>query len=84
MEAIVRAANVGGETQDGGPKLLEYPGWILMSIVLLALGVVVWLAIGESYLLENVSAVTFFLPGTWRTLNLNIMALSLKFSSRGL
>ena len=74
------ATETGGETQDGGPRSEEYPGSgaEFESSILILDGC---FGTGESYLLENVSAVTFFLPGTWSTVNLNIKDFSLKFSS---
>ena len=84
--AAVRAARDGGETHAGGPRSVEYSGWMVMSLSIVCSGTLVGVCLetGESYLLESVSAVTFFLPGTWSTLKRNIIALSLKLSSRGL
>ena len=84
--AAVRAARDGGETHAGGPRSVEYSGWMDVSLSIVCSGALmsVCLETGESYLLESVSAVTFFLPGTWSTRKRNIIDLSLKLSSRGL
>ena len=82
--AAVSAAKDGGETQAGGPRSVEYSGWMALSMIWSGTLAGVCLATGESYLLERVSAVTFFFPGTWSIRKRNIIVFSLKLSRRGL
>ena len=74
------ATETGGDTHEGGPSFVEYSG-IGAGLGELFLGVC--LAAGESYLLENASAVRFFFPGTCNTINLNNKDFNLKFNSLG-
>ena len=61
LEVFMAATDTGGETHDGGQSSDSYPGSETDSWVA---EVDLFLAAGESYRLENVSAVKFFFPGT--------------------
>ena len=68
---------MGRETQEGAAKESEY------SAVTMEWEVDI-LSIGESDLRENVSGMTFFLPGTWVTLKWNFIDFNRKLSNLGL
>ena len=71
--AIVTAAvfSEGEDIHDGGPRESEYAGRILVMLqTSVGRSALLVLTMGESVLLDNVSVVTFSLPGTWQTSNL--------------
>ena len=80
MEGIIdMVATVGIETHDGGPNDSEYPVKTCIGLPSTSLLLVLFLTMGESSRLENVSGTTCFFPGICLTRKRNIRDFNLKF-----